>query len=190
MGNLGEPLERDPSGNPALGIQSTSTGYLIAAKGDSVTGGTNVCLYRWNTSTLAWERWDGKMDTVVSGDLIVAVDGLETLVAATNTALGTVNTNLGTINGNITDVESAINDTKDKIDLTNDFLSSTQDDYKLSDWLVSGTDVYIGYLRANGAWIIKKVSTVTGQVRYISGASGYSFADPASLSYDLFSAEF
>lgn len=69
-------------------------------------------------------------------------------------------------------------------------IADQQLDYHISDWLESGTDVYIGYLTKAGAWLIKKISTATGQVRYVHGSSGYSFADPASLSYTLYSTEF
>ncbi len=36
-------------------------------------------MYIYDTSTLDWKRWDGRIDTVVNGDLIVAVDDLEDL---------------------------------------------------------------------------------------------------------------
>ena len=64
------------------------------------------------------------------------------------------------------------------------------DQYKLSDYLFSGTDIYLGYLEKDGAWYIKKIATSTGQVRYIAGGSSYDFSDPAGLSYDTFSATF
>ena len=141
-------LQRDPSGAPAEAVTDDSTGDLIAAKGDGTLGGKHVCLHIWDTTELKWVKWDGKIDTLVSGDLIVAVDDLENLVSA------------------------------------------QQLDYKLSDWLSSGTDIYVGKLRADGAWIITKYATATGQARYASGSSGYDFSDPASLSYDLYNTEF
>jgi len=107
-----------------------------------------VCLYRYNTVSLDWERWDGKIDTVVSGDLNVAVDNLE------------------------------------------QYILDTLNYYKFSDWLVDGTNIYIGYLEKGGAWYIKKIDTSAHTVRYIKGASGYTFAAPALLSYDDFATEF
>lgn len=143
-----EILKRDPSGAPAEGVKDDSTGDLIAVKGDGTLGGKHVCLHKWDSVGLEWVKWDGRMDTIVSGDLIVAVDDLE------------------------------------------DLISAQQKDYKLSDWLVSGTDIYVGKLKADGAWIITKYATSTGQARYVSGSSGYDFSDPTSLSYDLYNTEF
>lgn len=129
-------------------------------------------------------------DVTFTGDVEVDTDALENLVSTGNALLADILTAAGTVAENVTDVEEAVNDTKDKVDTTNNYLASFQDDYKFSDWLTSGTNTYVGYLRADGAWIIKKFDTANGQVRYVSGGSGYSFADPAGLSYDLFSTEF
>ncbi len=164
MGGLDTPLRRDPSGAPALGITDESLDLLVAAYGDQTSGGMHVCLYKWNTSTLAWERWDGKMDTVVSGDLIVAVDGLETLVTATNAALATLTT--------------VIQDAK-----TN---------YVMSNYDVASNPTYLGYLDKDGNWFIKRINTTTGVIDFDSGTSAYStsWTNRASLSYQAFNVEF
>ena len=143
-----DTAKRDPSGVPALGIQGDSGDEFTLVKGDETVNSLHVTMWKWNSSSLEWEKWDGKIDTIVSGDLIVAVDNLEQYIL--------------------------------------DNLSQ----YKLSDWLVDGDIVYVGKLAKDGKWFIKKIDTANGQVRYVSGSSGYSFADPASLSYDDFATEF
>ena len=47
---------------------------------DPSTKSLRVNLWKWDTVGLTWVRWDGRMDTIVSGDLIVAVDNLEQYV--------------------------------------------------------------------------------------------------------------
>jgi len=44
---------------------------------DPDTRSVRVNLWKWDTSVPEWVRWDGRMDTIVSGDLIVALDDLE-----------------------------------------------------------------------------------------------------------------
>jgi len=39
-----------------------------------------VCMYVYDVDNTTWVRWDGTIDTVVNGDLIVAVDDLEEYV--------------------------------------------------------------------------------------------------------------
>lgn len=47
---------------------------------DPTTRSIRINLWKWDTATLGWVRWDGRMDTIVSGDLIVALDDLEQYV--------------------------------------------------------------------------------------------------------------
>jgi len=100
----------------------------------------------------------------------------------------------------IADEEGRLRIQLDDVEFTGDLEVDTDDleaniedqllNYHMSDWLESGDNTYVGYLTKAGAWMIKKFTESTGQVRYVSGSSGYSFADPASLSYDDFATEF
>lgn len=60
--------------------------------------------------------------------------------------------------------------------------------YSISDLDESGTTKYYGFLKDDGAWYIMSVTATA--VRYVKGASGYSFASPSSLTYDTFSNTF
>ena len=95
----------------------------------------------------------------------------------------------GRLRMQIDDIEFA-GDIQVDTDALEQLITDEQANYHLSDWLESGTDVYVGYLTKDGAWIIKKFDTTNGQARYVSGSSGYTFADPASLSYDQYDTEF
>ena len=141
-------LRRDPSGGMGLGVVDDSQDILHGVEGDATAKSVHVTMWRYNSSSLAWEKWDGKVDTIVSGDLIVAVDDLE------------------------------------------QYILDQQKNYKLNDWKEVGNVYYLGYLTKDGAWYIKKVDLTNEQVRYIKGASGYDFSDPASLSYNNFDTVF
>lgn len=60
--------------------------------------------------------------------------------------------------------------------------------YAISDLDESGTTKYYGFLKDDGGWYIMSVTGTA--VRYVKGASGYSFASPSSLTYDTFSNTF
>jgi hypothetical protein len=135
---------REPSGAPPSGAVSDSTDFLYPTKGDEDVQSLHTTNWIWDTALLTWKRWDGRIDTVVSGDLNVSVDNLE------------------------------------------QYVLDTLSHYKLSNWLVSSSVVYLGYLAKDGSWYIKKIDTSAGTVLYCKGASSYSFSAPAALSYSTF----
>jgi hypothetical protein len=57
-------------------------------------------------------------------------------------------------------------------------------DFKLSDQDTDTSTIYLGFLNAGGAWIIKRFTETT--TRYVRGSSGYDFSNRTSESYDLF----
>jgi hypothetical protein len=199
-------LGRDPSGGIALGLTEKDTGYVIPAYGDEVSGGQNVCLYKWNTSSLVWERWDGRMDTIVSGDLIIAVDGLETLIGAGNSLLTSIlaavdglEALLTSIHGDVDGVEGLLTTISGNVDGVETSLASLAADstyslkqYQLSNYDTTTSTIYVGYLDKDGNYFIKRINTSTGAVDYSKGTSGYSTAwtNRATQTYNVFSTEF
>lgn len=71
-------------------------------------------------------------------------------------------------------------------------LGSPVSSYELSDFDVSGDPIYVGSIRADGAWMITEFDIANGQTRYVQGLTGYSTAwtNRASQSYDYFSEVF
>jgi hypothetical protein len=141
------PLRRDPSGQPALGITDPETDLLMPVYGDEVSGGVHVCLYKWNTSTLVWNRWDGRMDTIVSGDLIVAVDGLESLITASNVILATIDTAVDLVNTNLGLLTTLITDN----------LST----YGFANFDAASNPIYLGYVDKSGTYYVSRINTTS-----------------------------
>ena len=71
-------MSRTIKGHEVLSVlDNDSSNPLDLIGEDNGLVGLRCQLLKYNTSTLQWERWDGRIDTVVNGDLIVAVDGVE-----------------------------------------------------------------------------------------------------------------
>jgi len=64
--------------------------------------------------------------------------------------------------------------------------------YKLSDVDDDASPNYYGYIRADGAWYIMKetISAGADTYRYVSGTSGYNWANRASETYVTFDSAF
>lgn len=134
---------------------------------------------------------DGYLVTKLMG---FDVDGTETDIQVTVDSEGRLNVGSVTITGGVTvdttALEALVEDSNVLLTSIDTIQIDTLKDYHLDAWLEVGAIIYVGMLRKDGAWIIKKIDTDNGIVRYIKGASGYSFSNPASLSYDSFNTEF
>jgi len=64
--------------------------------------------------------------------------------------------------------------------------------YTFADTSTSGDITYLGNLRADGAWYIKKYDKSAGTMRYTKGSSNYptNWINKASLSYDYYDVVF
>lgn len=60
--------------------------------------------------------------------------------------------------------------------------------YQLSNYDVSASPLYIGKVDTGGAWMIKKIDTISGVATYAKGTTGYatSWTGKAGLTYDTF----
>lgn len=105
----------DYNGNRPVGAQSDSTGYLYPIKGDEDKRTQHTSLYVWDTDNLEWKRWDGKIDAIVNGDLIIAVDDLEDLISAGNEILTTISESINGLNP-LTDTQLRASDVKVSLD--------------------------------------------------------------------------
>ena len=159
------PLRRDPSGQAALGITNETLDLLYAAYGDPDSGSLHVTMHNWDTTELEWIKWDGRIDTIVSGDLIVAVDDLEDLTTTGNAVLVTI--------------DQALDDQR-----LNYLYSGTLED--------SG-NTYVGYEDKAGVYYITKYDS-SGDPTYTKGAGGIPDKSTASnwtgLSYGSVMATF
>lgn len=71
-------------------------------------------------------------------------------------------------------------------------ITSPTTTYELSDFDTAGDPIYIGNLRADGAWVIEQYNVANGTTRYVSGLDSYSTAwtNRASQTYDYYSEVF
>jgi len=60
-------------------------------------------------------------------------------------------------------------------------------EYASSDYSdLTAAVIYLGLLRPDGGWVIKRYDQTNREVRYAKGAGGYNFAGRAALAYDTF----
>lgn len=62
--------------------------------------------------------------------------------------------------------------------------------YQMANLDTASDPIYLGYLQADGAWYIKKISVSAGTVTYAKGASGYDWSERANATYAAFDTTF